>query len=72
MKLTKTSVEKLEATGKRYSQFDEELRGLRRTGGGDTVIGCVLYPDSKHVQHARNRVKCLPDKKKPKTNTQAD
>ena len=28
MKLTKTSVEKLEATGKRYSQFDDELKGF--------------------------------------------
>jgi len=28
MKLTKTSVEKLEVTGKRYSQFDDELRGF--------------------------------------------
>ena len=28
MKLTKTSVEKLEAADKRYNQFDDELRGF--------------------------------------------
>jgi len=28
MKLTKTSVEKLQVTGKRYSQFDDDLRGF--------------------------------------------
>ena len=28
MKLTKISVEKLEATGKRYTQFDDDLKGF--------------------------------------------
>ena len=28
MKFTKTSVEKLEATDKRYSQFDDDLKGF--------------------------------------------
>jgi integrase len=37
MKLTKTSVEKLEGTGKRYNQFDDDLKGFAvRVGvGGD-------------------------------------
>lgn len=37
MKLTKTSVERLEATGKRYNQFDDELKGfaVRVGAGGD-------------------------------------
>ena len=40
MKLTKTSVEKLEATGMRYSQFDDELRGfaVRVGASGDKTF----------------------------------
>ena len=40
MKLTKTSVEKLETTGKRYSQFDDELRGfaVRVGASGDKAF----------------------------------
>ena len=37
MKLTKSAVEKLEVTGKRYNQFDDDLKGfaVRVGAGGD-------------------------------------
>ena len=40
MKLTKVSVEKLEATGKRYNQFDDDLKGfaVRVGSGGDKAF----------------------------------
>ncbi len=40
MKLTKTSVKKPEVTGKRYNQFDDDLKGfaLRVGDGGDKAF----------------------------------
>lgn len=48
MKLTKTAVEKLEVTGKRYSQFDNDIKGFAvRVGAGGEKAFYYVYRAGK-------------------------